>query len=154
VYIGHRQASRVRNRNYCASTACLFCFFCVFCKIMSLSSEAAALLTLLIEADELPPSPAEDSGQQRRTWVKDWRVPKELGIYDQLISEVRTQDPQEFRRLMRLSVQDFQYVLEKIKPQIERQDTKFRKAIPADVRLAITLRYLSKGAYSSAGLIS
>ena len=37
-------------------------------------------------------------------------------------------------------------LLQKIRPFIEKQDTMMRQAVPAKVRLMITLRYLTSGA--------
>jgi len=44
-----------------------------------------------------------------------------------------------------MSSSDFEYILNKIGPDITKQDTNMRKAIPAQERLAITLRFLASG---------
>jgi hypothetical protein len=41
---------------------------------------------------------------------------------------------------------DFEILLQKIGPIIQRKDTKYREAVPASIRLAVTLRYLASGA--------
>lgn len=51
----------------------------------------------------------------------------------------------EFHNFCRMSHEDFQYILQNIGPHIAKQDTKWRKAIPAQERLAITLRFLASG---------
>lgn len=38
---------------------------------------------------------------------------------------------------------DFEYLINLIGPKIARMDTKFRKAIPVQERVAVTLRYLA-----------
>lgn len=40
---------------------------------------------------------------------------------------------------------DFEYLLQMIEPEIKKKDTLWRKAIPAKVRLAVTLRFLATG---------
>ena len=44
-----------------------------------------------------------------------------------------------------MSFEDFEYLLHKIEPIISKKDTKWRKAIPAKERLALTLRFLASG---------
>ena len=39
----------------------------------------------------------------------------------------------------------FQYLLEKVGPVIQKQDTTFRKALPAATKLEMVLRYLATG---------
>lgn len=51
----------------------------------------------------------------------------------------------EFNNFCRMSATDFEFLLNKIEPLIMKQDTQMRTAIPAKIRLAITLRYLATG---------
>ena len=44
-----------------------------------------------------------------------------------------------------MSPERFDHLLGLVRPQIDKRDTRLRKSIPADVRLAITLRYLASG---------
>lgn len=44
-----------------------------------------------------------------------------------------------------MSASDFEYLLNKIGPKIAKQDTNMRKCIPAQERLAVTLRFLATG---------
>lgn len=50
-----------------------------------------------------------------------------------------------FKNFTRMSEEDFFLLLDCIKPRIERQDTSYRKAISAEERLALTLRFLATG---------
>lgn len=51
----------------------------------------------------------------------------------------------EFQNFTRMSLEDFSYLLNKISPVVSKQDTQLRQAIPARMRLAITLRFLATG---------
>lgn len=50
-----------------------------------------------------------------------------------------------FKNFTRMSEEDFFLLLNCIKSRIERQNTSYRKAIPAEERLALTLRFLATG---------
>ncbi|CAG4964315.1 unnamed protein product [Parnassius apollo] len=51
----------------------------------------------------------------------------------------------EFKKFTRMSLEDFENLLNKVSPVIMKQDTQLRKAIPARMRLAVTLRFLASG---------
>lgn len=62
-----------------------------------------------------------------------------------LMGELCRADNENFQHFPRMSSRDFDFLLEKIKPYISKQDTRFRKAIPAAARLAVTLKFLTSG---------
>lgn len=61
------------------------------------------------------------------------------------LSELFCEPSGEFKKFTRMSLEDFEYLLNKVLPMIAKQDTQLRKAIPPRVRLAITLRFLASG---------
>ena len=61
------------------------------------------------------------------------------------MSELRIEDPAQFSNFLRMRPADFEKLACKIGPLIRKQDTKFRKAISATERLAVTLRFLASG---------
>lgn len=68
--------------------------------------------------------------------------------YAKLLVELREGDSGEqklFRDFLRMSFADFEYLLELVKPLIEKKDTHLRRAIPAGERLALTPHYLATG---------
>ena len=50
-----------------------------------------------------------------------------------------------FRNFTIISCQDFENMVNTIGPEIAKQDTNYRKCVPIEVRLEITLRYLATG---------
>lgn len=61
------------------------------------------------------------------------------------LSELHSEPSGEFKKFTRMSTVDFEYLLQKVSPIISKTDTQFRLAIPARIRLAITLRFLASG---------
>ncbi|XP_072943516.1 uncharacterized protein [Epargyreus clarus] len=59
--------------------------------------------------------------------------------------ELTSEDGGEFSNFCRMSSSDFVFLLHKIGPMIEKQQTRLRMPIPAKIRLALTLRYLATG---------
>lgn len=85
---------------------------------------------------------------KRKIWVKDWlKRRNELGAYDTLLSELRQEDEASFLNFFRLSPGIYDWLLDQVTPYIEKQNTNYRQAISAGMRLAITLRYLATGKY-------
>ena len=85
-----------------------------------------------------------DRARVRRRATKYWLLrKKQRSAYNTLLKELHTEDPNEFRNYFRMDKTTFKMLLEKVRPLIERQDTKLREAISAAERLAVTLRFLA-----------
>ena len=61
------------------------------------------------------------------------------------LGELVAESSGEFKKFTRMTTVDFESLLDKISPLISKQDTQLRTAVPARIRLAITLRYLATG---------
>ncbi|XP_039882746.1 protein ANTAGONIST OF LIKE HETEROCHROMATIN PROTEIN 1-like [Simochromis diagramma] len=92
---------------------------------------------------------AERSKKKKRlrVWTRKW-----LGKHGQyeyglsiLQRELEVDDMRGFRDLLRMSVEDFNYLLERVSPAIIKKDTHLRKAISPRERLSVTLRFLATG---------
>lgn len=84
--------------------------------------------------------------QKKRKWVRDWIRRREIeDTARNLIQELRNESSNSFRQFFRMSAEQFDILLDKLRPSISKQDTNMRKAISAESRLLITLRYLSTG---------
>jgi hypothetical protein len=66
-----------------------------------------------------------------------------------LLSELNKEDGSGFRNFVRMTKSDFEILLQKIGPRIQKKDTKFGEEIPASIRAAVTLRYLARGEFFS-----
>lgn len=64
---------------------------------------------------------------------------------ESMFLEMLSEDSGEFSNFCRMSPTDFDYLLSKLKPIIEKKETKWRLPIPAKVRLAVALRFLATG---------
>lgn len=62
-----------------------------------------------------------------------------------MLLDLQREPSGKFENFCRMSVEDFEYLLNKIGPKIQKQDTNMRQAIPVQERLAVTLRFLATG---------
>jgi hypothetical protein len=78
--------------------------------------------------------------RKRSMWVRPmFRLRKHYGAYDLLMAELRTSDEPRFRGFVRLTPDEFNELLNILSGDIS-GSRRFRKQIPADIKLAITLR--------------
>lgn len=89
--------------------------------------------------------------RKRRWWMtqlyRDRALTRGPAFVQRLIEE---EEDGHFQNFVRMSSVDFLFLLEAIREKISRMDTKLRKAISVEERLALTLRFLATGdSYSS-----
>lgn len=71
-----------------------------------------------------------------------------------MILDLQKEPSGKFENFCRMSAEDFEYLLIKIGPKIQKQDTNMRPAIPVKDRLAVTLRFLASGdSFTSLGYL-
>lgn len=81
-----------------------------------------------------------------KCWVREWiKRRANDGVMKKLLGELQREDEQCYKNFLRMSADDFDYLLNRIKFAIEKQNTLMRDAIPAAERLALTLRFLATG---------
>ncbi|XP_062239062.1 uncharacterized protein LOC133948982 [Platichthys flesus] len=83
--------------------------------------------------------------KKKRVWVKEWsggRVQPGLSL---LQRELETQEQSGFRKLLRMTAEEFDLLLAMVEPLITKQNTKMRLAISPRERLSLTLRFLVTG---------
>ncbi|KAH8025775.1 hypothetical protein HPB51_011453 [Rhipicephalus microplus] len=81
--------------------------------------------------------------RERSCWQKDWVGRKELGVQNLLYKELLKTDHEEYRRLLRVSREQFLQLLSRVETRIRKKDTVMRQSISAETRLQVTLRYLA-----------
>lgn len=100
-------------------------------------------------ADELQEELEEDLesvNRRRRFWVSPWVARRdEQGASSSLLQEWAEETPEDYRNHLRVDREQFEFLLGRVGPVIQRKDTRFRDAIPARVKLQMTLRYLATG---------
>ena len=67
-------------------------------------------------------------------------------IYDQLMVELRREDPVSFRNFLRMPPEMLDEILTRITPRIAKEHTWFRPPLEPGMKLAVTLRHLASGA--------
>ena len=83
-------------------------------------------------------------------WVLPWiSCRPQLGVYDRLMVELRTEDPASFKNLLRMPPEVFDELLVKVSPRPEK-DYIGRQPLSPGLKLALTLRHFASGhTYSS-----
>ena len=85
----------------------------------------------------------------RNAWVKSWVGRREkLGAYHNLVQELAEEDPEMYRRYLRVEESTMEMILNAIADDIWREDSHMRRAISPKQRLAITMRFLATGSFS------
>ncbi len=61
------------------------------------------------------------------------------------MEELALEEPNDFKDAIRMTHSQFNELLTHVQPYIQRCDTKLRMAVPAKVKLQVTLSYLANG---------
>ena len=69
----------------------------------------------------------------------------DLGLHQSLLSELRTEDPRQLDNFLKMTAEDFDYLLELVGPSITKRDTKCVVLLQRCERLCLTLRFLATG---------
>ena len=84
--------------------------------------------------------------KRRSVWVREWIQRRDAsGVMLHLIPELGAEDPNVYYNFMRLPKELVEEVTQRLAPKIEKKDTLWRRALKADLKVAITLRYLATG---------
>lgn len=121
-------------------------------EVDSENETAAAEYVLFASCYLLAKKRGDNEGKKRnprKVWVREWlqKRPQE-GAYNKLLVELRSGDSGEqrlYRDFLRMTHENFEYLLQLVKPLIRRSNTQFRESISAGERLALTLHYLATG---------
>jgi hypothetical protein len=111
----------------------------------------AAILVLSEELGEIVREKRRKRGRKCSTWIARR---ESLGASNCLFRELSSEDPQKYRKHMRMSVEKFDELLRLVESYISKTDTVMKTAIPARLKLEVTLRFLASGdSFSSLALL-
>ena len=87
---------------------------------------------------------SEEMPRQHR--IKEWSAGRDSrSAYYNILQELRLQGAENYRKYLRMNVDTFEYLLQKIRPSITLKTTVMRKPVSPEEQLAITLRYFATG---------
>ncbi|CAH1969326.1 unnamed protein product [Acanthoscelides obtectus] len=112
----------------------------------SYAKSVAAAVVLIYLINEKKQKQEKDIKRQRTFWVRKWiqRITT-LGIHEKLLTELRNEDPMQLKNFLRMSAEDFDFLLNLVRNKISRKNTKMRQVISPEERLSLTLRFLATG---------
>jgi hypothetical protein len=93
--------------------------------------------------------------RRRRNWRRWWTwhfLNKGTG-YGENLAYLKLEDGAGFRNFVRMTLSDFEILLQIIGSKISGTETKYRTPIPPSIRLAVTVRYLAAGESFTKGLL-
>lgn len=84
--------------------------------------------------------------KKERIWVRNWISERDKkGGSVLLLQQLKVEDPNEYRLALRMTAENFEELLSLVSINIQRKNTLFRDAIPAKLKLEVTLSFLSTG---------
>ncbi|CAH0725632.1 unnamed protein product, partial [Brenthis ino] len=82
----------------------------------------------------------------KRLWIRKWLSDRPItGASALLLKQLRLEEPSEYRLALRVTAENFDELLSLIQSSIQRQDTLMRDALPAKIKLEVTLSFLATG---------
>jgi len=82
---------------------------------------------------------------KRKRWIKEWIAKRKEYTHLNILNEIKLSDPKDYQNYFRMSDVIYNQLLNMLRPFITKMDTNMRDSIPANERLAVTLRYLATG---------
>lgn len=80
----------------------------------------------------------------RKFWCQELYVNSDV-VREEFFNKLLSNDEYLFKNFTRMTSQDFDHLLDLVRPLISKSDTNFRSCIPAEVKLQCTLRFLATG---------
>ena len=107
---------------------------------MKMAVALRTLALLLLDEDE-----NENRRHDRSCWVRPWVANRlQFGAFHSLFYELR-KDERSFKEFIRMDVNQFDFLVEKLTPKIIKVDTFMRDSIHPHEMVCVALRYLASG---------
>lgn len=88
----------------------------------------------------------ENCRKRRRIWSREIYLDRNReNVYNNLMEKLKIEGAEFYKKFVRISFDDFEFIHDKLKTRIEKQNTVMRNAISTRERLAVTLFYLASG---------
>ena len=110
--------------------------------LVQVARQRAAAALAIVQQNEKP------KRKKKKFWVRPWTVEDRrllFGNWDNLVKELRAEDTESYFNYLRMPPHLFDEILHKIEHRIQKKNTNFRRALPAGLKLAVTLRHLGAG---------
>ena len=103
---------------------------------------SAGSTTVAIAVNVLDNKPRKK--RKRKLWVNPWLQRRsKRGEFNTLLQEMKLEDQGGYKNYLRMTGENFLELLTIVKGDLEKQSTQMREAIPANMKLAATIRFLS-----------
>ena len=103
---------------------------------------SAGSTTVTIAVNVLDNKPRKK--RKRKLWVNPWLQRRsKRGEFNTLLQEMKLEDQGGYKNYLRMTGENFLELLTIVKGDLEKQSTQMREAIPANMKLAATIRFLS-----------
>lgn len=109
------------------------------CKMTVTRQQAAAIFAAILIKRK------KQQEARKRLWTRRFLSRREFDDVSKKLMEDLRNDSDTFYEFFRMSPAEFDFLLNKVRDIIAKRDTNMRKSISAEIRLAITIRYLSSG---------
>ena len=115
--------------------------------MLTIAQHEVNVLNLIIAEHIEGPCPQRRRRRQRRQCcTKSWILRRqEFGLYDQLMVELRWEDPSSFTNFMRMPPEMFDEILERVRGRLTKQHTFYSEPLEPGLKQAVTLQHLASG---------
>ncbi|XP_043074666.1 uncharacterized protein si:dkey-121j17.6 [Puntigrus tetrazona] len=100
---------------------------------------------LICSGKQKPIQIQKQKQKKKRIWKRECPGRRELPGSSVLQRELEMTDENGFGELLRMTAEEFEFLLQMVGPLITKQHTKMRRAISSRDRLSVTLRFLATG---------
>ena len=115
-------------------------------RLLQLKLLEVQLKVMELEMEEARKEERRANRKERTAWTRPWILRRPLyGNYEHLLAELNREDRTTYKNFLRFDNDLFTELLQRVTHRIQRKDTRYRRALPAGLKLAVTLRYMASG---------